>query len=208
MPTSEEVQQAIARNLRLFRLRRDLSLEQLALRSTVSRGMIVQIEQAKTNPSINTLCLLADALGESVPALVNVENSSPVRVVTADQAVELWRGKRGSRARILAGAGSSGPVELWEWQLRFGDAYEAPAHSRGTREMLFVIEGTLVLTVDAAEYRAEPGDTLFFNADEPHRYAAADRSGARIVMVVLEPSVAGVSMPAKKISHGTRAASS
>jgi transcriptional regulator with XRE-family HTH domain len=211
MPTSQEVQQAIARNLRLFRQRRDLSLEALAARSTVSRGMIVQIEQGKTNPSINTLCLLADALGESVHALVNVEHSSPVRVLTADQAVELWRGKRGSRARIVAGAGSSGPVELWEWQLRYGDAYEAPAHAHGTREMLFVIEGALLLTIDEVQYRAAAGDTLFFDADAPHRYAAADRSGTHVIMVVLEPNVGPLAsrtslLPGSAASHGRQPA--
>src|SRR3954464_11701447 len=103
MPTSNDIQQAIARNLRAFRVRRDMSLEELATRSTVSRAMIVQIEQARTNPSINTLCLLADALGETLPALVNAGDTSPVRVIRADDTVELWRGKRGSKAFVLAG---------------------------------------------------------------------------------------------------------
>ena len=189
MPTSEDIQQAIARNVRQFRLRRDMSLEELATRSTVSRAMIVQIEQARTNPSINTLCLLADALGETLPALVDVGDTSPVRVIHASETVELWRGKRGSKAFVLAGAGSSGPVELWEWHLKPGDAYDAPAHAPGTREMLFVIEGELSLTIDEREYRAGPGETLFFHADSPHRYAAAARSTAHLIMVVLEPNV-------------------
>lgn len=189
MPTSQDIQQAIARNLRLFRNRRDMSLEELATRSTVSRARILQIEQGRTNPSINTLCLLAEALGESLPALVDAGDTSPVRVIPAEDTVELWRGKRGSKAFVLAGTGSSGPVELWEWHLKHGDAYDAPAHSPGTREMLFVIKGELSLTINEREYRAGPGQTLFFHADAAHRYAAAGRSAAHLVMVVLEPSV-------------------
>jgi len=189
MPSTQEVQQAIARNLRQLRQRRDLSLDELAIRSSVSRAMIVQIEQARTNPSINTLCLLADALNEPVHALVSVEDTSPVRVIGEDETVELWQGKRGSTARVLAGAGSSGPVELWEWQLKLGDAYSAPAHSPGTREMLFVISGELRLELGEREYTAKAGQTLLFHADEPHRYAAANRGGARLLMVVLEAAV-------------------
>lgn len=196
MPTSQDIQRAIARNLHRFRVRRRMSLEDLATRSSVSRAMIVQIEQARTNPSINTLCLLADALGESLPSLVYVEDTVPVRVITPAETVELWRGKRGSRAHVLAGTGSTGHVELWEWHLKLGDAYDAPAHPSGTREMLFVIDGALVVTVGEDEYRAEAGDTLFFHADAPHRYAAADRAGAHLVMVVLERNAAPPARPA------------
>src|SRR3954471_1251725 len=195
MPSIDDIQQAIARNLRRLRQRRDLSLEELAVRAAVSRAMIVQIEQARTNPSINTLCLLADALGESVHALVSIEDESPVRVISEEEAVELWRGKRGSVARVLAGAGSSGPVELWEWQLKLGDTYSAPAHSTGTREMLFVIAGEVRLELGEREYTASAGQTLVFSADEVHRYAALGKAGARLLMVVLEPPVATISAP-------------
>ena len=55
-PTLKEtVTDAVARNVREARLERGWTLEQLATRSGVSKGMVVQIEQARTNPSIGTL---------------------------------------------------------------------------------------------------------------------------------------------------------
>ena len=95
-------------------------------------------------------------------------------------------GKRGSRARVLAGASESSRVELWEWHLKYGDPYDAPAHARGTRELIYVVAGVLSLTIGEEKIRGEAGETVMFHANRPHRYAAADRDGCHLIMTVLE----------------------
>src|SRR5258706_14585950 len=87
-----EVGAAVARNLADFRRRRGLSLEQLAQRSGVSKGMLVQIEQGRTNPSIATLCRVANALGVAVAPFVGVGEAPTVRLARARQAPGPWRG--------------------------------------------------------------------------------------------------------------------
>src|SRR5437870_9832418 len=95
---------AVARNLVDFRRRRALSLKQLAQRSGVSKGMLVQIEQGRTNPSIATLCRIANALGIAVARFVEVGEAPTVRLVKAAEAPVLWQGGGGaSLARLLIG---------------------------------------------------------------------------------------------------------
>jgi transcriptional regulator with XRE-family HTH domain len=181
------VSEAIARNVRQLRAARRWTLEQLAMRSGVSKGMVVQIERGATNPSIATLCRLANAFGVTVPRLVEVAEGPRVRLVRADDAVTLWRGRAGSVARLLVGVDVPELTELWEWRLAPGDTYAGEAHPGGTHEILHVLEGSLTLQVDRSRHEARRGETIAFRADRPHTYANEGKGVVRFIMVVLEP---------------------
>src|SRR5437588_12639497 len=83
---------AVAQHVRALRLARGWSLDELSGRSGVSKGMVVQIEGARTNPSVGTLCRIADAFGVTVGRLLEPGTDRTVRVTAADQAPMLWRG--------------------------------------------------------------------------------------------------------------------
>jgi len=178
---------AVARNLRALRSGRGFTLDQLAARSGLSKGMLVQLERGGTNPSIATLCRAADALGVTVSRLVEVGEAPAARVVKAEEAVTLWQGRTGSTARLLAGLDVPELSELWEWRLSPRDAYRGEPHPAGSREMLHVLDGVLTLTVDQARHQAQSGETLVFRADRPHAYANEHDRPLRFIMVVLEP---------------------
>jgi transcriptional regulator with XRE-family HTH domain len=181
---------AVARNLADHRRRRGLSLEQLAQRSGVSKGMLVQIEQGRTNPSIATLCRVANALGVAVARFVEVGEAPTVRLVRAAEAPMLWQGAGDGFARLLVGSDAPDCVELWEWRIAPGDAFAGEAHPAGTRELLHVLEGDLDLEIEQTKQRVGTGDSVIFRADRPHRYANAGAATLRLIMVVAEPTPA------------------
>jgi transcriptional regulator with XRE-family HTH domain len=187
---------ALAHNLREWRTRRGWSQAELASRSGLSKGMLVQIEQSQTNPSIATLCKLANALGVAVPRLVEVADEPIFRRVTAGDVAWLWRGRgKGSGAGLVGGIESPLPVELWEWRMGRDDEYEAVAHPAGTREIVYAIEGRVRVAVEGMETTIAAGECAIFHADRPHRYAAAGGRAARFMMVVVEPLPARVLFP-------------
>ena len=187
MPDPDEVAAAIARNARELRGDRQWSLDQLATRSGVSKGMLVQIEQARTNPSIGTLCRLADAFGVSLAQLVELSAGSTVRVVDAAEVVRLWQGDGGSTGDLLVGTDRSEHVELWRWHLAAGDEHDSEGHLAGTRELLAVLSGTLTLEVAGEEHRVETGGAVLFDADRPHRYRNTHKRALDLVLVVVQP---------------------
>ena len=187
MPDPDEVAAAIARNARDLRGERQWSLDQLATRSGVSKGMLVQIEQARTNPSIGTLCRLADAFGVSLAQLVELSAGSTVRVVDASEVVRLWDGPDGSAGDLLVGTDRSEHVELWRWNLAGGVDHDSEGHHPGTRELLAVLSGTLTLEVDGEEHRVESGGAVMFDADRPHRYRNTHKRALDLVLVVVQP---------------------
>ncbi len=196
MNDPDAVAAAVARNVHALRTRRGWSLDALAGRSGVSKGMLVQIEQGRTNPSIATLCRVATALGVAVPRLVEVAETPPVRIVRAAEAPQLWRGAgAGSAASLLLGADAPELTELWDWRIAPRDGYDGEAHPPGTREILYVLDGALTLRIGHAAHTVRAGDTVLFHADRPHRYQNAGRRTVRFVMVVLEPALTDVAPP-------------
>ncbi|MGR6321608.1 cupin domain-containing protein [Micromonospora soli] len=182
------VTSAVARQVRELRAARGWSFEELAGRSGVSKGMLVQIEGARTNPSIGTLCRVADAFGVSIAQLLEPAEERRVRISATADAPVLWRGDQGGTARLLNGVGEPDLVELWEWRLEPGERHDSPDHPRGSREMLHVLVGAVTVTVDGVDHDVRAGHTIEFHADQEHGYRTAGEEPARLVMVVVTPS--------------------
>jgi transcriptional regulator with XRE-family HTH domain len=180
----------IARRIGLLRKGKQQSFDELATRSGVSKGMLVQIEQGRANPSIATLCRLAAGLGVSVADLISTsdESASPVHVVAPDKARILWKGPKGGSAALLVGSDGPDMLELWSWTLQPGERFEARPHSDGTLELVHVQQGALALEVDGVAHVVAAGASAFAHTDRPHAYACAGRKKAVFAMVVFEPT--------------------
>src|SRR5438093_1694537 len=113
---------------RLRDRRRDqrLSLDRLAAVAGVSKGMLVQIESGRANPSIATLCKVAAALGASVADLVQVAGQHPAEVMPASAPRLLWRGSKGGSATLLVGSAGPGMLEPWRGGVGPGGRFDAP----------------------------------------------------------------------------------
>jgi transcriptional regulator with XRE-family HTH domain len=159
-------------------------LDELAGRSGVSKGMVVQIEGARTNPSIGTLCRLAEAFGVNLVALLETPAEPSVRVIGADDAPVLWRGPDGGTGRLLGGINE---VELWEWRMEPAERLVSGDHVPGTRELIHVRSGELVVSVDGLDHRLGAGEAIDFAADRPHGYRNDGAATAIATMVVVTP---------------------
>jgi transcriptional regulator with XRE-family HTH domain len=185
----ELLTQSLARNVKHWRTVRGFTLDVLAARAGVSRGMLIQIEQARTNPSIGTVVKIGDALGVSITTLLDYEQGPKVRIVPAERAVRLWHTEAGSYNRLLAGTEAPGPLEMWDWRLMPGETSPSEPHPGGTVELVHVTAGELTLTVDGTEYRVPTGASASFEADVPHWYGNQGEVPMEMVMAVSVPPV-------------------
>jgi transcriptional regulator with XRE-family HTH domain len=177
----------LAARVRQLRTVEHLSLDALAERSGLSKGTVVAIEQGKANPSIGVLCRLALAFSRSVTELL-VEPSAhvPAAAIERTAQVTLWSTTRGSEAVLQSAIAGRTMFELWSWCIAEGDVHHADAHSVGTRELLSVIEGTLVVTVGEEVIVLRAGEAARLVADQAHSYACGDGGAVRFTMAVLE----------------------
>ncbi|MFD4557533.1 helix-turn-helix domain-containing protein [Streptomyces sp. NPDC058469] len=183
--------QSLARNVKHWRSVRGFTLDVLAARAAVSRGMLIQIEQARTNPSIGTVVKIGDALGVSITTLLDYEQGPKVRIVPAERAVRLWHTDAGSYNRLLAGTEAPGPLEMWDWRLMPGDVSPSEPHPTGTVELVHVTTGELTLTVDGEDHLVPAGASATFEANTPHTYGNQGDEPMEMVMAVSVPPVRG-----------------
>lgn len=160
----DAARKAVAANVRAGRNALGWTLDELAARCGVSKGMLVAVEQGRTNPSIQTLARVADSLGMTLARLV-VSDAPQSRIAVARKGVRLWHTARGSSATFMIGAESPPDLEFWEWVIAPGDAYSGQAELPGSLEIVFVHEGTLTLKVGDETATLEAGDTALVRPD-------------------------------------------
>ncbi|WP_225827080.1 helix-turn-helix domain-containing protein [Streptomyces naphthomycinicus] len=187
MAETEAALRTLAHNVRAARTRAGLSLDELGRRAKVSKGALVALEKAQGNPNFATLVRLADTLGISVSALLEGSPEQRVRVVSADTVMPLWKGERGSEARLMLTTGGPAATEVWRWTLEPGEEYPSHPHQAGVTETVSVTRGEMVLVVDGAEYPVAAGQTATFDADATHTYRGSGAETCHLIMTVHLP---------------------
>ncbi|HUZ37605.1 MAG TPA: XRE family transcriptional regulator [Streptosporangiaceae bacterium] len=184
---AHDLASVLARTLHSLRAERGWSLDQLVARSGVSKGVLVAVEQARSNPNLATLARIADAFGVPVTHLVDVSDEPDVRVTGPGQARTLWQGPAGGTGTIIAATEPPWAAELWRWQLMPGESFGGDAHAPATREMVWVEDGVLTLTVAGTRHQVGPGQCARFRASLPHTYANEGAGQVLFTMIVVVP---------------------
>lgn len=167
----DHVSAAVSLSVKTYRKQQKLSLDELSRRSSVSKGMLVDIEKGTANPSIAILCKVAAALGLSVADIVNVSDDPLAHVIETKDMPVLWQGEKGGVARMLAGTTGPDMIELWHWEMQPGEHFASPGHPQRTYELLHVEQGTLTLTLDTRVLQVLCGNAAVAKTAAPHTYA-------------------------------------
>jgi transcriptional regulator with XRE-family HTH domain len=184
---STDLTATLARTLQALRAERGWSLDQLAARSGVSKGVLVSLEQARSNPNLATLARIGDAFGLPVTRLIDPPAEPSVRITGPGEPRTLWQGASGGTGTIIAATDPPWAAELWRWSVEPGESFGGDAHAPATRELAWVNEGTLTLTVAGARHTIGPGQCARFPGSLPHSYANEGTTPVRITMVVVIP---------------------
>ncbi len=179
----------IGARVRTERQARGWTLDQLAQTASVSRRMVVSVEQGEVNPSVGTLLRLSDALGVGLPALVEPAQPKAVKITRRGESAVLWTGSAGGQGILVAGTAPPDVVELWDWTLAAGEEHLSEAHSPGTRELLHVLQGVVTIETGGQTIDLQTGDAVAFPGDSDHRYTNPGRRTARFSLAVFEPGV-------------------
>jgi XRE family transcriptional regulator, regulator of sulfur utilization len=168
----------VAENLRTQRKAKNLSLDDLARLTGVSRAALSQIEIRKTNPSIGVLWKIAAGLGMPFAELIG-ESQLPISIRRRQENEVLRSIDRKFESRPLMPPAGVPQVEMYELRLSPHSRHVSEAHGPGTRELVVVLHGALRMTVGDHVDDLSAGESVVFNANVPHVYENPGNSEAR-----------------------------
>jgi transcriptional regulator with XRE-family HTH domain len=190
--TEPDLNRRIAQRARGLRATRGLTLDALAERSGVSRSMISLIERGESSPTAVLLERLAAGLSVPLASLFDApgKNSRPV-VRRADQ--PQWRDPAsGYVRRNVSPGGFYSPIQIVEVEFPRGARVAFDTGTRDVRvhQQVWVLEGSIGVTVGDDRHDLHAGDCLAFALDRPVAFHNRTRKPARYaVIIVSEPGM-------------------
>jgi transcriptional regulator with XRE-family HTH domain len=201
------VQLDVGSELRRVRESQRLSLRTVASAVGVSASLLSQVETGKTQPSVSTLYALVNYLGMSLDGLLRKAPAEPVTATGSASTTDADPSGPPRRSDTVVQRREDNPViemengVTWE-RLAIGESTIAdalivtygPAGSSSVEGKMMrhsgleygvILEGRLTLYLDFETYELEPGDSLCFDSNRPHRYDNRTDQPARGIWFVI-----------------------
>jgi transcriptional regulator with XRE-family HTH domain len=178
----------VGERLRKTRLRRRMTLRQVAERAGLTQSYISQLERGRVNGSIGSLQRIAAALGTTMAELFEQADSSPVRVVRKDARPTLVYGILGRKFLL-----TPTPLEHLEVFIgRFdpGGSTGEELYSHGDSDELFlVLSGSFELAIGDTRLTLADGDCVNYRSSLPHRAVNVGTGIGEVMWIVSPPSM-------------------
>jgi transcriptional regulator with XRE-family HTH domain len=165
------------------------SLRMLAARSGISSSMISDIERGTKSPTVTTLVRLAQALGVTAAALVDLVDggTGPAPRIHILRRGEGPGGEHPTLWESLGPAAPGSRIDFVRYQVPPSTVLgPAPAHTPGTVEHMHVASGTVRVTVGDETAELSAGDSCSCRTDAPHGVENPDSSAEALIYLIVE----------------------
>jgi transcriptional regulator with XRE-family HTH domain len=181
-----DINARIASRVRTLRAELGLTLDVLAAKSDVSRSMLSLVERGESSPTAVVLEKIAGGLGVSLATLFE-DASAPANPVSRPGDRTAWRDPQsGYIRRNLSPANVPSPIQLVEIVLPPGArvAYETGARDVRIHQQIWVLEGTVEVSLGRVTYRLSAGDCLAMQLDAPTAFRNRTRKPGRYLVAI------------------------
>jgi transcriptional regulator with XRE-family HTH domain len=179
----------VGRRMRALREQNGLSLRALAEACDLSVNAISMIERGESSPRVSSLHLLAKALNVRITEFFESENRCSVvhvrrseRPLTYSDELSIESVGSGLRNQqlepfvVTIGAGDSS-----------GERVEHPGE-----EFVYCLRGSLEYTVAGEVFALQVGDSLLFDATQPHSFQNTGNEDAEILLILQAADGTGI----------------
>ncbi len=178
--------------LRQLRLRKKIALVDLGKHTGLSASMLSQLENGKLVPTLPTLARIAMVFDVGLEHFFADQRARRIFSIV----------RAGERLRFPDRADSPTPGYFFE-VLTFGateksmsaylaefpthDAKEARPHFHNGAEFIYVLSGQLAINYQHEDHLLGPGDSVYFDASEPHSYVGKSEESTKAIVVTSQP---------------------
>jgi transcriptional regulator with XRE-family HTH domain len=178
---NESIAPNVGPRIRAIREKMGLSLRALAERSNLSANAISLIERGENSPTVSSLHLLATALGVEITDFFEEAREQSVVFVKARQ--RLRTQTSGLMMESLGIGLPNQQMEPFLMTVSPGTENMSEPIVHPGQEFVCCLEGAIDYVVGDQSYHLLTGDSLLFEATQPHRFCAVGESSAKVLVV-------------------------
>jgi transcriptional regulator with XRE-family HTH domain len=177
----EQIEPNVGLRLRALREKQGWSLRELADRCGLSFNAISRIERGENSPTVSTLHALATAFNVSITAFFEDATVQATVFIKRDR-----RLSSNADGIVMESLG----IGLRDQQLEPFFVTVEPGAGNGDgpivhagEEFVHCVEGSIIYRVNDEAYHLDAGDSLLFEATQPHCFYNPSETAARLIMV-------------------------
>jgi len=182
-----DINTRIARRVADTRAARGLSLAALAERSGVGRSTISLIERGESSATATVLDKLSAALGITVAALFEAPADAAPSPLSRFEEQPVWTDPGSGYVRRNLSPAMASPIQLVEVVFPPGArvAYDTAAREAEVSQQVWLMEGTMAVTVGDTSWRLAAGDCLAMRLDQPIAFHNPGTAPARYLVALV-----------------------
>lgn len=173
----------IGKKLKELRKQNDLTLDDLASRSELTKGFLSQVERNLTTPSIATLEDILEALGSSLSEFFHEEQEQQIVFTTQEFFVDEQEDYSIEWVIPNAQKNEMEPILLTLHPHK--QSHELQAH-RG-EEFGYVLKGNVTLVRGSKRYKLKAQETFYLDGSKSHYLYNHGSSDAKILWITTPP---------------------
>jgi transcriptional regulator with XRE-family HTH domain len=187
---TEEILLLIGERIRSRRQEKNITLEQLAQKAGVTKGLISQIENNRTVPSLPVLLSIVHSLDEDMRGFFEGLQAKMVDqkyfIIRKGEEKEINREpvKGFSYKRIFSRAVASTAFDMELLEIKAG-AGRRQMVTTEAYELKYLLQGQIEYQVDTERFELYEGDSLAFDGRHPHRIKNTGNTTAVLLIIYL-----------------------
>lgn len=175
----------IGKKIKLLRLRKELTQEELGERTDLSKGYISQLERDLNSPSIETLFNLLEVLG-STPKEFFDDGIDDQKVVYTPEDQTIYTDEdKGYKLQWLIPTSNEKEIEpvilTFEAKGEFKQFEPSPSET-----FIYVLEGRARIVLGMEEFIAPAGHAVYFEATDSHQIFNAFSGKTQLLLVATQ----------------------
>lgn len=178
----------IGNKIKEVRKAKGITVQALADRAEVSKGLISQIENNRAIPSLPVLMKVILSLQINLPdffeELRSVTGEQPVLIVRQSEyrSIQKEADKGFDYKRILTRTIAGGSTDIVLLELKKGAARKRLVHTEAY-EYKYIIRGSLNYEIEGRDYLLEEGDSIFFDGRLGHKLSNPGKTDTLILVI-------------------------
>ena len=183
----EQISLKIGERLKEIRNTRQLTLDDVAKLTGVSKPMLGQIERGQSSPTINILWKISTGLRIPLSFFCKQEEAEYMVARLGEKDV-ITEENGGMRAYPLFSFDPVRNVEVFYIELDAGVRHESLSHVAGVEEYVFLVYGTLKMVIGGKEVLLQEKQSIRFGADIFHAYHNVSDKACAVYNVIFYPN--------------------